>query len=118
MEIKLIKTEKDYNDALARVDELFDAVPGDANYDEAELLMTLIGLYENKHYPMEAPDPIEAIKFRRDQLGMKDADLAKFFGGSRGRVSKVLNKKRRLTANMMRILYAELGVPAESLLAS
>jgi HTH-type transcriptional regulator/antitoxin HigA len=116
MEIKLIKTEKDYNEALARVDELFDAVPGDANYDEAELLMTLVDLYEQKHFPIETPDPIEAIKFRRDQMGLKDADLAKFFG-SRGRVSEVMNKKRSLNAKMMRILYSEFGVPAESLLA-
>lgn len=117
MKVRLIKTEKEYNEALARVDELFDVVPGDPNYDEAELLITLIDLYESKHYPMEAPDPIEAIKFRRDQLELKDADLAKFFGGSRGRVSEILNRKRSLTANMMRILYRELGVPAESLLA-
>ncbi len=116
MEMKLIKTEEDYNAALARIDELFDVVPGDKDYDEAELLMTLVDLYEQKHFPIEAPDPIEAIKFRRDQLGMKDVDLAKFFG-TRARVSEILNRKRNLTVKMMKVLHKELGIPAESLLA-
>ncbi len=116
MEAKLIKTETDYNRTLARIDELFDAKPGDKNYDEAELLMVLVELYEQEHYKIDAPDPIEAIKFRMEQLNMKRVDLTKYFG-TRGRVSEILNRQRKLTLEMIRKLHKEFGIPAESLLA-
>lgn len=113
---KIIKTEADYNAALERIDELFDAKPGSENFDEVELLMTLVELYEQQHYKIEAPDPIEAIKFRMEQMGMKRVDLVIFFG-SRGRVSEILNKQRSLTLAMIKKLHKEFGIPAESLLA-
>jgi len=116
MEIGLIKTEEDYNNALAKMELLFDVKPGSEKFAEAELLITLIELYEEKHYKIDAPDPIEAIKFRMEQMGMKPTDLAKYLG-TRGRVSEILNRKRKLTVNMMRILHQKLGIPAESLLA-
>lgn len=116
MEAKLIKTEADYNAALARLEELFDAKPGSKNFDEAELLMTLVELYEEQHYKIEPPDPIEAIKFRMEQMGMKRVDLAQYLG-SRGRVSEILNRQRSLTLAMIKKLHKEFGIPAESLLA-
>jgi HTH-type transcriptional regulator/antitoxin HigA len=116
MEMRLIKTEEDYNNALTRMDELFDVKPKSKEFAEAELLMALIEMYEEKHYKIDAPDPIEAIKFRMEQIGMKPTELAKFLG-TRGRVSEILNRKRKLTVSMMRILHQKLGIPAESLLA-
>ena len=116
MEAKLIKTEADYNAALARLEKLFDVKPGSKNFDEAELLMTLVELYEEQHYKIEAPDPIEAIKFRMEQMGMKRVDLAQYLG-SRGRVSEILNRQRSLTLAMIKKLHKEFGIPAESLLA-
>ena len=116
MEAKLIKTEADYNEALARMELLFDVKPNTKKFDEAELLMALIELYEEQHYKIEAPDPIEAIKFRMEQMGMKRIDMAKYFG-TRGRVSEILNGQRKLTLNMIKKLHKEFGIPAESLLA-
>jgi HTH-type transcriptional regulator/antitoxin HigA len=116
MEMRLIKTEEDYNNALARMEDLFDVTPDSKDFEEAELLMALIEMYEEKHYKIEAPDPIEAIKFRMEQTGMKPTELAKFLG-TRSRVSEILNRKRKLTVKMMRILHKQLGIPAESLLA-
>ncbi len=116
MEAKLIKTETDYNTALARIDELFDITPESKEFDEVELLIALVELYEQQHYKMEAPDPIEAIKFRMEQMGMKKIDMAKFFG-TRGRVSEILNRQRALTLAMIRKLHKEFGIPAESLIA-
>ena len=116
MEAKLIKTEADYNEALARMELLFDAKPNSKEFDEAELLITLIEVYEEQQYKIEAPDPIEAIKFRMEQMGMKRIDMAKYFG-TRGRVSEILNRKRKLTLNMIKKLHKEFGIPAESLLA-
>lgn len=116
MEAKLIKTEADYQEALARMDELFDAKPNTNEFDEAELLMALIELYEGQHYKIEAPDPIEAIKFRMEQMEIKRVDMAKYFG-TRGKVSEVLNRQRNLTLSMIKKLHKEFGIPAESLLA-
>lgn len=116
MEVKLIKTEEDYNRALVRIDELFDVTPDSKEFDEVELLITLVELYEQQHYKIDAPDPIEAIKFRMEQMDMKRTDLTKFFG-TRGRVSEILNRKRELTLSMIRKLHKEFGIPAESLLA-
>jgi len=116
MEAKLIKTEQDYNVALARIEELFDVSPDSPEFEEVELLVTLADLYEQEHYAIEAPDPIEAIKFRMEQMDMKRVDLAKFLG-TKSRVSEILSRKRKLTVEMMRKLHKELGIPAASLLA-
>ena len=116
MKIKLIKTEADYSAALTRIDELFDATPGSKKFDEAELLMKLVEFYEEQHYKIEAPDPIEAIKFRMEQMGMKRVDLEQYLG-TRARVSEILNKQRNLSLAMIKKLHKEFGIPAESLLA-
>ena len=116
MKIKLIKTEADYSAALARIDELFDATPGSKNFDEVELLIKLVEFYEEQHYKIEAPDPIEAIKFRMEQMGMKRVDLEQYLG-TRARVSEILNKQRNLSLAMIKKLHKEFGIPAESLLA-
>ncbi|MEX2482937.1 MAG: helix-turn-helix domain-containing protein [Brumimicrobium sp.] len=116
MEAKLIKTEADYNKALARMEELFEAKPNTKEFDEAELLMALIELYEEQHYKIDAPDPIEAIKFRMEQMELKRTDMAKYFG-TRGRVSEILNRQRELSLKMIKKLHKEFGIPAESLLA-
>lgn len=114
--VKLIKTEEEYQAALARINELFDITPEDKRFDEIELLVALVGIYEEEHYSIEAPDPIEAIKFRMEQMGMKRVDLAKYLG-TRGRVSEILNRQRQLSLAMIKKLHKELGIPAESLLA-
>lgn len=116
MKMKLVKTEEEYNQALKRMETLFDLEPGDKDFDEAELLITLIDLYEQEHYPIGAPNPIEAIKFRMEQMNMKSSELVPYLG-TRSRVSEILNRKRKLTVKMMQLLHKELGIPAESLLA-
>jgi HTH-type transcriptional regulator/antitoxin HigA len=116
MEAKLIKTDEEYNIALSRIDELFDVTPDSKEFNEAELLIALVELYEQKHYKIEAPDPIEAIKFRMEQMGMKKIEMTKFFG-TRGRVSEILNRQRALTLAMIKKLHKEFGIPAESLIA-
>lgn len=115
MKAKLIKTESEYDNALARIDELFDAKPGTQEFDEAELLLALVELYEDKHHKIDTPDPIEAIKFRMEQMGMKRTDMTKYFG-TRGRVSEILNRQRNLTLAMMKRLHKDFGIPADSLL--
>lgn len=112
---KIIKTEADYQKALARIDELMDAEPNTPEGDELELLAALVELYEEKEYPINQPDPIEAIKFRMDQLGLQQKDLIPFIG-SKSKVSEVLNRKRPLSLSMMRALHKGLGIPAEILL--
>lgn len=116
MEVKLIKTVADYNEALAKIDALFDAKPGTKDFDEVELLLVLVGVYEEQHYKIDTPDPIEAIKFRMEQMNMKRVDLAKYLG-TRGRVSEIMNKQRKLTLSMIKKLHKEFGIPAECLLA-
>lgn len=115
MKIKLIKTEEENEAALARLEEIFDAEPGTPEGDEAELLTALIEMYEQKAYPIGLPDPIEAIKFRMDQQGLKPKDLVPYIG-SASKVSEVLSGKRPLSLAMIRKLVNELGIPAESLL--
>jgi len=115
MTIKPIKTERDYRTALKEIERLWDAKPNTPKGDRLEVLVTLVEAYERKHYKIEPPDPVEAIKFRMEQLGLKASDLAKILGG-RSRVSEVLNRKRRLTVEMMRSLRKRLDIPAESLL--
>jgi HTH-type transcriptional regulator/antitoxin HigA len=116
MESKLIKTEQEYDAALERMELLFDLQPGDDRFDEAELLITLIDLYERQYHAIEAPDPIDAIEFRMEQMGYKRVDMIPFLG-TKSRVSEILNRQRKLTVEMMRKLHKEFGIPAESLLA-
>ena len=115
MTYKIIKTDEDYKVALSRIDELMDAEPNTSEGDELELLITLVELYEDKKYPIEMPDAIEAIKFRMDQLNLNQQDLVPFIG-SKSKVSEVLNKKRPLSLSMMRALHKGFGIPAEILL--
>lgn len=114
MKLKPIKTEKDYELALKRLDKIFDAEPGTNQGDELEVLALIIEDYEDKKYPIDPPDPIEAIKFRMDQLGMKQSDLAKIIG-HKSRASEILNRKRKLTLNMIRKLNQRLNISTEVL---
>ena len=114
MEIKAIKTEKDYNTALNRLEEIFHAEIDTPEGDEAEVLSILIEKYEDEQYPIGMPDPIEAIKFRMEQMGMNQKDLADIVGFT-SRVSEILNRKRKLTLNMIRKLSAKLHIPTEVL---
>lgn len=115
MKPKLIKTEADYEEALARIEEIFDANPGTPEGDELELLVTLVELYEEKVYPVELPDPVSAIRFRMEQQGLKAKDLVPYIG-SASKVSEVLSGKRPLSLTMIRNLVNGLGIPAEVLL--
>ena len=116
MEIKPIKTEKDYNESIKRIDELWGSKKDTLEGDEFDLLVTLVESYEMKHYPIAPPDPIDAIKFRMEQMGMTKKDMAKYLG-SQSRVSEVLSRKRKLTLKMVKSLYKGLKIPAEILLA-
>jgi len=116
MEIKVIKTEDDYNSALKRLEEIFDAPVNSPDGDEAELLTVLIEKYEEEHYPIEAPDPIEAIRFRMEQMNMKKKDLAEVIG-YKSRVSEILSRKRKLSLKMIRQLHKKLRIPYDSLLS-
>lgn len=116
MNIKPIKTPHDHEAALARINELFDAELNTPEGDELEVLITLVHAYEEEHFKIEAPDPIEAIKFRMEQQGMTDRDLVPFLG-QRGRVSEILNKKRGLSLNMIRKLHEGLNIPFDSLMS-
>ncbi len=115
MEIKVIKTEEGYNKALKRLEVVFDAPIDSPQGDEAELLTILIENYEEEHYPIEAPDPIEAIRFRMEQMNMNKKDLAEVIG-YKSRVSEILNRKRKLSLNMIRQLHKKLKIPYDSLL--
>jgi HTH-type transcriptional regulator/antitoxin HigA len=115
MEIKIIKTEEEYNQALKRLEVIFDAPVDSLEGDEAELLSILIEKYEDEHYPIDAPDPIEAIKFRMEQMDMNNQDLAEVIG-YKSRVSEIFNHKRKLTLNMIRSLHKKLKIPYESLI--
>ncbi|MCF6270145.1 MAG: transcriptional regulator [Melioribacteraceae bacterium] len=117
MNIKPIKTEKDYTKALKRLEDIFDASHKSEDGDEAEILSVLIENYENHHYPIEAPDPIEAIKIRMEELELKQKDLIGVIGG-KSRVSEVLNKKKKLTVDMIRKLEDLLQLSASVLVAN
>ena len=112
---KIIKSEEDYNIALNRIEEIFDAKPGSPEFDEMELLVKLVEIYEDEKYPISAPDPISAIKFRMEQQGLKNKDLIPYIG-SKSKVSEVLSGKRALSLNMIRKLNEGLGIPAEVLI--
>ncbi len=116
MNIRPIKTEQDYFTAISRIEQLWGAKKDSPEGDELDLLVTLVEAYELKHYPIAPPDPIDAIKFRMEQMGMSNADMVKYLG-SQSRVSEVLNRKRRLSLGMIKSLYKELKIPAEILLA-
>lgn len=114
MKIKPIKTENDYEQALERLEVIFDADPNSKEGDEAEILSLLIENYENQHYPIEAPDPIEAIKIRMEEMNLKQKDLVGIIGG-KSRVSEILSKKKRLTVDMIRELELKLHISASVL---
>lgn len=115
MAIKPIKTESDYERALRRVEVLWDSPKGSAESDELDVLTTLIEAYERDHYPMDPPDPIEAINFRLEQSGKDSRSLIGVIGG-RTRVYEVMKRKRPLSLNMIRNLHNKFGVPAEVLI--
>ena len=114
MQIKPIKTEKDYNNALKEIERLFDSEPGTPNGDHLEVLSTLVEAYEDEHYPIPAPDPVEAINYFMESRGLTRTDIEPYIG-SRARVSEILNRKRPLTLTMIQRLHTELGIPAEIL---
>jgi Predicted transcription regulator containing HTH domain len=109
MNIKLIKTEADYQKALKRLEVIFDTKIGTPESDEADILGLMIDEYERKHSPIEAPDPVEAIKIRMEELQLKQSDLADSLGGE-NRVSEILNRKRKLTLEMIRNLTKRLNL--------
>ena len=116
MNIKPIRNDEDLHAAFQRLEAVFQAEAGTPEADEMEVLVTLIEVYENRHYPIQAADPIEAIKFRMEQQGLTPRDLEKYIGPS-GRVSEVLNGKRRLSLAMIKRLHDGLRIPYESLLS-
>ena len=117
MNIFPIRTEDDYDAVLKRIDQLMNAELGTPEGDELDILVTLVEAYEAKHYPIPACDPIEAIKFRMEQMGLEAKDLTSIIG-SRSKVSEVLNRKRQLSISMIRNLHAQLHLRFESLIGA
>ena len=115
MDIKPIKTERDYRRAMKEIDSLMDAKAGTPDGDRLDVLVTLAEAWEAKHHAIEAPDPVQAIEFAMEQRGLSRRDLEPFIG-SRARVAEVLNHKRSLTLPMIRRLHSGLGIPAEVLI--
>lgn len=115
MDIKPIKSEEDYEQALARIDVLMEAESDSPEGDELDVLATLVEAYETRHYPIEKPDPIEALLFRMEQGGLTRKDLEPLIG-NRGRISEILTGRRPLTLAMIRRLHAQLGIPADVLI--
>ena len=115
MNIKPVKTKKDYQNALNRLELIFDAKLDTKDGDELEILSLLVEKYEDENYPIDFPDPIEAIKFRMEQLGIKQKDLVKVIG-FKSRVSEVLNKKRKLTLGMIRKFNKTFNIPTDVLI--
>lgn len=115
--MKPIKTKKEYQTALIRLEKIFDARPNTKEGDELEILGMLLDKYEQKHYPVDFPDPVEAIKFRMEQFGYSQTDLANVIG-HKGRASEILNKKRKLTLDMIRQLHNALNIPTDVLIQS
>ena len=115
MNIKPIKTKRDYINALKPLEVIFDAKPGTPQGDELEVLGILVHNYENDRFPIDLPDPIEAIKFRMEQLGYSQNDLAKHVG-LKSRASEILNRKRKLSLNMIRQLHKDLNIPTDVLI--
>lgn len=115
VDVKPIRSEGDYETALAEVERLWGAQAGTAEGDRLEVLATLIDAYEEQHHPVDPPDPIEAIKFRMEQQGLTRRDLEKIIG-TRTRVAEVLNRRRGLSIGMIRRLHERLGISAEVLI--
>lgn len=115
MDIKPIKNEKDYNSALAEIERLMDSEANTSAGDKLDVLTTLVEAYEEKHYPVDPPDPIEAIIHQMESQGITRKDLEQYIG-NRARVSEVLNRKRSLSINMIRNLQKGLGISAEILI--
>ena len=115
MIIRPIRKLSDHESALKRIQALMSAKPGTDDGDELDVLATLVEAYEARHFPIESPDPIEAIRFRMEQMGMERKDLEPFIG-SRARVSELLNKRRGLSLTMIRALHEELDIPLEALI--
>lgn len=116
IEIRPIKSKRDYKAALKQIEGLWDVLPDSKEADQLEVLAILVDEYEQKHFPIVAPDPIEAIKYRMEQLNLSQQDLAKYLGG-KNRVSEILNRKRPLTLKMIKALHLNLHIPAEALIA-
>jgi HTH-type transcriptional regulator/antitoxin HigA len=117
MELKPIKSEQDYRKALERLDVIFDATIDSKEGDEAEILSLLIENYENEHYAIEAPNPIEAIKIRMEEFNIRQKDLVGIIGG-KSRVSEIMNRKKKLTVDMIRELEQVLQISASVLVAN
>lgn len=117
MDIYPIKTEDDYNNALLRIDVLMEAKPGTEDGAELDILATLVEAYERDHFPIDSPDPVEAILFRMEQMGIDRKALEPFLGG-RNRVSEVLNRKRNLSKSQIRKLHDGLDIPLENLISA
>ncbi|HAJ79690.1 MAG TPA: transcriptional regulator [Fibrobacteres bacterium] len=117
MKIKPIKCKDDYNLALKEIQKLWNAEPNTPAGDTLEILITLVEAYEEKHYPIDPPDPVEAIKFRMEQKGLRQIDLASIMGG-KNRVSEVISRKKPLTLKMIKNLHKAIGIPYESLIGS
>ncbi|MCW3089461.1 MAG: transcriptional regulator [Ferruginibacter sp.] len=115
MTIKPIKTKKDYQQALARLELIFDAKKGTPKGDELEILGMLVDNYENQNFPVGFPDPVEAIKFRMEQLGYNQSDLANVVG-LKSRASEILSRKRKLSLEMIRQIHDRLNIPTEVLI--
>ena len=114
MNIKPIRTQQDYENTLLRIDELMDALPNTQEFDELDILVTLVEAYEEKHYKIDAPDAISAILFRMEQENLKQKDLIPVLG-DKSLVSKVLSGQRKLTVEMIKNLHEQLKIPFESL---
>ncbi len=114
MNIKPIKTAQDYQEALNRLELIFDAQKNTSEGDELEVLGILIEKYEDEHFPIDLPDPIEAIKFRMEQMGYTQNDLAKIMG-LKSRASEILSRKRKLSLEMIRLIHQRLKIPTEVL---
>jgi len=115
MKLKVLKTEQDYIRALERLDVIFDAKPGTKEGDELEILGILLEKYENERFPIELPDPVEAIKFRMEQLNYQQKDLTKVLG-QKSRASEILNRKRKLSLEIIRKLHEHLNIPTDVLI--
>jgi len=115
MKIRMIKTEEDYQNALKRIEKIFDAPEKSPEGEESEILSILLEKYEDTNFPIESPDPIEAIKFRMEQSDMTRTELANIIG-YKSRVSEILNRRRKLTLPMIKRLHTKLNIPYEALI--
>jgi HTH-type transcriptional regulator/antitoxin HigA len=115
MDIRPIKTDIDYKESIKRIEKLWGAKKDTPEGDEFDILCTIVEAYEMAHYPIAPPDPIDAIKFRMEQMGLSKTDMAVYLG-SQSRVSEILGGKRKLTLKMVKSLYKGLKIPAEILL--